>query len=259
MALINCNFFSETLDMSSSMTVILPQQTCGQIGLTGVADTSGAPVLYLLHGSSEDHTTWSRRTSIERYVADLGLAVVMPSVHLSYYANMACGGRYWDFISDELPQLVKHFFNISSKREDTFVAGLSMGGYGALKLAFNYPERFAAAASLSGVTDIVSWSKRKDYGNFANIFGDLDKIAESENDIFYLVKKNLANSVQLPAIYQCCGTEDFLYEDNRRFKALLENLQVDFTYREAPGVHNWAFWDEHIQHVLKWLPLRSTS
>ncbi|MCF6176978.1 MAG: esterase family protein [Victivallaceae bacterium] len=255
MALVNCDFFSETLGMSSSMTVILPQQTQGQIGLDGVAGDCRPPVLYLLHGFSDDHTTWLRRTSIERYVAELGLAVVMPNVHRSFYTNMVYGGRYWDFVSDELPQLVKTFFNLSERREDTFVAGLSMGGYGALKLALNCPERFAAAASLSGVTDIFNWAETTEREDFKFIFGENSKIPNSDSDLFYLAQQLVNNATPLPALYQCCGTEDFLYEDNQRFKAHLESLKVNFTYSEAPGNHNWAFWDEHIQNVLKWLPL----
>ena len=256
MALINCDFFSETLGMSSSMTVILPQQTQGQIGLDNVVGDSQIPVLYLLHGLSDDHTIWSRRTSIERYVAELGIAVVMPNVHRSFYTNMLHGGCYWDFVSDELPCLVKTFFKLSGRREDTFVAGLSMGGYGALKLGLRCPERFAAVASLSGVTDIFSWAESSERDDFKFIFGESSNIQGSENDLFSLAENLVNNNRQIPALYQCCGTEDFLYEDNRRFKTYLESLNIDFIYQEAPGNHSWAFWDEHIQKVLKWLPVK---
>lgn len=255
MALINCNFFSDVLGMSTAMTVILPQNTTSQIGMTGKVGTDNIPVLYLLHGYSDDHTIWLRRTSIERYVAELGIAVIMPNVHLSYYTNMVSGGRYWDFISEELPQIVKSFFNVSDKREDTFVAGLSMGGYGALKLAFNYPERFAAAASLSGVVDINQWVNESGRAQFEYIFGEHCNISNTENDIVYLARKAVKENIELPAIYQCCGTEDFLYDNNLQFKAVLEELDIKSTYAEAPGVHNWEFWDEHIQNVLKWLPI----
>jgi S-formylglutathione hydrolase FrmB len=97
-------------------------------------------VLYLLHGLSDDDTAWLRRTSIERYVSELGLAVVMPQVHRSFYSDELHGLRYWTFLSDELPQLVDSFFHVSTRREDTFVAGLSMGGYGALKWALRQPS-----------------------------------------------------------------------------------------------------------------------
>lgn len=98
------------------------------------------PTLYLLHGLSDDDSIWLRRTSIERYVAQMGIAVVMPQVHRSFYTDMAAGGQYWTFISEELPALARSFFPLSAKREDNFVAGLSMGGYGALKLGLRKPE-----------------------------------------------------------------------------------------------------------------------
>ena len=107
-----------------------------------------------LHGHADDHTSWQRFTSIERYAEGLNLAVVMPAVHLSFYNDMAHGGKYWQFISEEVPAVVRDLFPLSSERKDNFVAGLSMGGYGAYKLASTYPERFAAAASLSGALDI---------------------------------------------------------------------------------------------------------
>ena len=103
MAHLRCDFYSEALGLSTTMTVILPQQTSTQIGMTGVADAGPPPVLYLLHGLSDDDTIWLRRTSIERYVAPLGLAVVMPQVHRSFYTDEAYGGRYWTFLSEELP------------------------------------------------------------------------------------------------------------------------------------------------------------
>jgi S-formylglutathione hydrolase FrmB len=154
MAHLRCDFFSDALGLSTSMTVILPQPTKNQIGMAGKASEEPPPVLYLLHGLSDDDTIWLRRTSIERYVAELGWAVVMPQVHRSFYSDEVYGGRFWTFVSEELPEIVSRFFRVSTARADTFVAGLSMGGYGAMKLALRQPDRFAAAASLSGVLDL---------------------------------------------------------------------------------------------------------
>jgi S-formylglutathione hydrolase FrmB len=238
------------------MTVILPQNTSTQIGLKNQAASGAVPVLYLLHGLSDDHTIWLRRTSIERYVASMGLAVVMPNAHRSFYTNMVSGGAYWDFVSEELPELIAKFFNLAPERDKTFVAGLSMGGYGALKLGLRLPEKFAAVASLSGVTDIVHRAATAGWNDIPWIFGD-KPIAGSTNDLFYLAEQLVRNDLPRPKIYQCCGTEDFLYQDNLKFKQHLERLQIDFTYNEAPGIHSWDFWDIHIQNVLKWLPLTS--
>lgn len=257
MALIQCDFFSDSLGLCSSMTVILPQNTRSQIGMTGKAGTKKHPVLYLLHGMSDDHTIWSRRTSIERYVSDLGLAVVMPAVARSYYTDMYTGLKYWTFISQELPALVESFFPISDKREDTFAAGLSMGGYGAFKLALARPEKFAAAASLSGALDpheLVNSMPDRNIEHLS-IFGD-QSVYGTPNDLFHLSRELAKSDVAKPKLYQCCGTEDFLYQDNLKFKAHLQALPFDLTYDEGPGTHEWGYWDTHIQKVLRWLPLK---
>ncbi|MFZ2656348.1 MAG: alpha/beta hydrolase family protein [Victivallales bacterium] len=257
MALINCNFFSDSLGLCCSMTVILPQNTQKQIGMKGVVKQKKHPVLYLLHGMSDDHTIWLRRTSIERYVSELGLAVVMPAVDRSYYTDMAAGPKYWTFISEELPGIVNSFFPISEEREDTFAAGLSMGGYGAFKLALRCPERFAAAASLSGALDAAclyeSWPERAQ--EMKAIFGD--KIAGTENDLVHVSAKLAKTGKPKPMLFQCCGTEDFLYKDNLRFRDYIKDLGVfKLKYEEGPGTHEWGYWDTNIQKVLKWLPLR---
>src|SRR4051794_4385278 len=173
MALVTCDFFSDVLEVGCSMTVVLPQATEEQIGVEGEAiPRTDFPVLYLLHGLSDDHTAWLRYTSIERYSAAAGLAVVMPAVNRSFYANEHTGGRYWDYISEELPRIVGNFFRISHDPAQTYVAGLSMGGYGAMKLALTHPGRFAAAATLSGALDLEELSSRTERVElFERIFG----------------------------------------------------------------------------------------
>ena len=154
MALLTCDFFSDALQLGTSMTVVLPQQTEEQIGLAGGASEGPPPLLYLLHGLSDDHSAWQRYTAISRYAEKAGLAVVMPAVHRSFYTDEARGHRYWEFLSEELPGIVHEFFRVTDRPEETFVAGLSMGGYGALKLALSHPDRFGAAASLSGALEL---------------------------------------------------------------------------------------------------------
>lgn len=260
MALIQCHFFSEVLGLSTSMTVILPQQTSAQIGMTNTAGNGLHPTLYLLHGLSDDDSIWLRRTSIERYVASMGLAVVMPQVHRSFYTDMEHGGKYWTFISEELPALARSFFPLSHAREDNFVAGLSMGGYGAFKLGLRCPDRFAAAASLSGALDMVSRIGPAEDRLYDNrlIYGDRD-ISGTDDDLLHLVRKVDAGDGPKPMLYQCCGTEDFLYEDNQSFRQVCEQTSLDYTYQEGPGGHDWGYWDTHIQNVLKWLPLNKQN
>ncbi|MCL6457685.1 MAG: esterase family protein [Gorillibacterium sp.] len=260
MALIQCDFFSDALGLSTSMYVILPQKSAGQIGMESSGGKELYPTLYLLHGLSDDHTIWLRRTSIERYVAALGLAVVMPAVNRSFYADMEHGLKYWTFVSEELPRIAQSFFPLSTAREDNFVAGLSMGGYGAFKLALSCPDRYAAAASLSGALDVAALAKRwEDNGasEFQSIFGTQEKLESESNNLFMLADKVAARMGPKPLLYQCVGTEDFLYDDNQRFLEHAKQKKLDLVYEEEPGEHEWGYWDRKIQRVLEWLPLKA--
>ncbi|MEH6993204.1 alpha/beta hydrolase family protein [Neobacillus drentensis] len=256
MALIHCQFYSEVLNLSTSMTVILPQPTSTQIGRQNKIAGDKLQTLYLLHGFSDDDTIWTRRTSIERYVAAHRLAVVMPQVQHSYYTDMKYGNKYWTFLTEELPSIVRTFFPLSDAREDNFVAGLSMGGYGAFKWALNCPEQISAAASLSGALDIVSRINKSDKeGVFRLVFGEKD-ISGTEHDLLSLIEKTHTNQLK-PILYQCCGTEDFLYEDNIHFKDLCDQTHYNLTANFGPGEHEWEYWDKSIQDVLSWLPLKN--
>ena len=262
MAFIQCDFFSETLGMCSSVNVLLPQSTRRQIGMDGTEVTGKVPVLWLLHGLSDDQTIWMRRTALERHVAGYPLAVVMPNVHRSYYTDQVDGYRYFTYVAEELPEIMRGFFHFSSKREDNFVAGLSMGGYGAMKIGLTHPNRYAAAASLSGVVDIAevvsarAGSDQEREREFVRTFGDPDKIAGSKHDPVQLIRDLKAAGKQIPELYACCGTEDFLYHCNVTFRAALKEIGVPLTYEEGPGNHNWQYWDTMIQKVLAWLPLK---
>ncbi|KMJ58911.1 esterase [Bacillus sp. LL01] len=246
MARIQCDFFSEALQCSASMTVLLPQPN-SQIGVTST--TKGKqkkhPTLYLLHGLSDDHSIWTRFTSIERYVSALGWAVVMPTAGRSFYTDMEYGYDYYTFVSEEVPRLAQSFFPLSDKREENFIAGLSMGGYGALKVALRNPARFGAAASMSGSLDIVERLPAFPR-DFQHIFGNRP-IEGSEDDLFHLATKVNGQS---PRLYQCCGTEDHNLAANRRFRDHCSELGLDLTYEEGPGGHDWGYWDENIQKVL---------
>ncbi|WP_058307980.1 alpha/beta hydrolase [Gracilibacillus massiliensis] len=260
MALIKCDFFSEVLTISTSMTVILPEETSTQIGLKNNRNEGKIPTLYLLHGFSDDHTIWSRRTSIERYAAEYGIAVVMPQVDHSFYADMEYGKQYWTFISEELPKIARSFFPLSAKREDNFVAGLSMGGYGAFKWALRKPQDFAAAASLSGVLDIanhvnsVHQEESPISSALFHVYGD-STLKNSEEDLFYLIRQLQKSGEPIPMLFQACGTEDFLWEDNKKFHQFAQETNLPLTHTFTNGTHEWGYWDEKIQEVLAWLPI----
>lgn len=246
MVLNRCDFFSERLELGTSMTVLLPAD----------ADTP-PPVLYLLHGLTDDHTAWTRYTSIERYAQERGLAVVMPQVHRSFYANETYGMRFWDFLSAELPELVGRLFRVSRAREDTFVAGLSMGGYGALKWALREPDRFAAAASLSGALDLATIQESDVRPHIralvAQVFAGRD-VRGGDEDLLHLIAT--ADPSSVPRLMIRCGTEDALLPQNERFAAACAEAGVELDSASGPGDHEWSYWDDQIRTVLDWLPVK---
>ena len=209
MALLHVDFFSDVLGMCAEMDVILPEQTQGQIGMEGKGGGEKWKTLYLLHGMSDDHTIWQRRTSIERYAADKGIAVVMPTTHLGWYTDMHLGFDYFTYITEELPKICRSFFpKMSDRREDTFAAGLSMGGYGALKCGLRAPQTFSRVAPLSGAVDVVDVVSGNVSGPNAtyweDIFGPADKVKGSFNDLFAAAEE-LKDSPIKPDVYMWCG------------------------------------------------------
>lgn len=254
MAYAHTSLFSESLGMGTSVAVILPQRTTAQIGMSGHAPEGDPPVLYLLHGLSDDETAWTRRTSIERYADDAGIAVVMPRVERSFYQDMAHGERYWTYVSQELPALVAQLFRVSDRREDTFVAGLSMGGYGAMRLALAQPERFAAAASLSGALDMAHPLVRHERQDFYDLAFGEDDITGGDADLLALVRR--ADPASLPALLVACGSEDDLWPMQHSFLAAAGENGVEVTTSFGPGAHEWGYWDARIRDVIDWLPIR---
>ena len=252
MALMQVHSFSEALKVQTTVYVIMPEPVQG-IGVEAAGKAEPPKVLYLLHGYSDDHSIWLRRTSVERYAAAHNLAVVMPAVNHSFYCNEVMGERYWDYVAQELPTVMHRFFRLSDKPEDTFVAGLSMGGYGAMKLALSFPERFGAAASFSGAVDIAERSSVRASAEQTRIFGDVTKIPGSENDLFHLLEKN-AKAPHKPRLYVSCGTADFLYHQHQKFVPAAKDAGWDVTaYEEADVGHEWGFWDREIAKFIPWM------
>lgn len=249
MAFLTCHFYSEALGNSTGINVILPTKLSGD-----------CPTLYLLHGYSDDNTAWTRYTALERYARDYNVAVVMPDVQKSFYCDFVeieHGYRYWSYVSEELISVTRKMFHLSHKREDTFVAGLSMGGFGAFKCALNRPDVFSAAGSFSGVVDMGGRFSPEDPKNpeFEMIMGKPSEFKGSVNDLFAAAEKT-AKLREKPMLYQFCGTEDFLYEGNLRFRDFVKPLGFDYTYAETPGGHEWRLWDKQIEGFLKMLPLK---
>jgi putative tributyrin esterase len=257
MAVLRCDYFSEVLEVGTSMTVLLPQATEEQVGVAtdrAAGTVAGdPPLLYLLHGLSDDATAWQRYTGIERYAAEHGLAVVMPQAGRSFYADEAHGARYWTHLTEELPEVVSSFFRVSQRREDTFVAGLSMGGYGALKWALHHPDRFAAVASLSGAVDVRKLLPARPE-IYRRVF---DERIGPDDVLEELLQRHAASD--LPPMYIGCGTEDDLFDGSVQFAEQAAAAGVEAHTDFRPGGHEWAVWDATIPDVLAWLPLASRT
>lgn len=256
MAFFQCNIFSEALGMMTNVNVVMPQFTTGMIGWSE-KDTGSRPVLYLLHGLSDDSSVWMRRTSVERYATQYGLVLVMPDGGRSFYTDMKYGLKYEEYIAKELPSLMAKFFRFSTAWEDTFIAGNSMGGYGALKIALKYPDIFSACGAFSAVPDPMKLyamypSVSSELGN---IFGSIDEFRYSGNDVYFLAEKRIAEN-NFPKLYLACGKGDFLHRENCRFKEYLENENVEFTSDlDDAGDHEWGFWDKKVQQFIRFLPI----
>ncbi len=247
MAHITLNIFSESLGMQTSVEVVIPQRsTQGEIGTNNKKKIGEYKCLYLLHGLSDDETIWMRRTSIERYASEYGIAVVMPNGAKSFYSDTKYGMKYYTYIAKELPCIIEDMFNISSKREDRYIGGLSMGGYGALKIALTEDGRYNAAFALSPVADI----RRP---NFAGIvWANLGDPVPDDADLFYLATAHNSDTLK-PRLYMTIGTKDSMYADSVRLDKHISSLDYDYTYVETDGDHSWYLWDKTVQTAIKWM------
>ena len=238
MACFEGTIFSSSLGMMTSLRVSLPDRyLCGE-------KREPLPVLYLLHGLSDNHSQWGRRTSVERYAEDAGIAVVMPEAQRSFYTDMVYGLRYFTYVAEELPVLCRRLFPLSERREGTFIAGNSMGGYGALKAGLRFPERFGAAASFSGAVDVRARydAHREEFQAVYN--GQINP----EDDVFTLAEH--IDPAGSPRLFMTCGLSDFLLEDNRRLRDLMVSRGLPLSYEEQEGGHDWGYWDTRIRALI---------
>lgn len=258
MALIDIKLFSTSLLTNTDVRVVLPtpDEPFYSDDTPWYRKDKRYQVLYLLHGAHGDCTVWTRNTGIERYAQKYKLMVVSASVTNSCYVDMVHGGKFFTYMTQELPAFIESTFPVSTRREDTFIAGMSMGGYGAFRLGLAQPERYSCIVSLSGAIDLVLQT-RKTSVQMEDVFGD-QPMDHTDNDNLWKLEQLIKQGVSIPKIYQCCGTEDFLYESNQNVRRKLEQLGVDFTYDEGPGIHNWDYWDPQIRKILEWIPLKGT-
>ncbi len=260
MAVMHCNFFSRYLSYDTQVNVILPENRAPY----QFDDTKPYryQVLYLLHGRGDDCNGWMRCSNIERFASEHRIAVVMPSGEDSFYLNSADGKEYFSYMTEELPAKLAQWFPISDRPEDTFIAGLSMGGYGTLKIGLTYPERFAGMALLSPVTEPEGL-----YGIFdneldnrlmaANMVRTFGKEVKKEDDPISLLENCMKEGKKMPMILHYEGAQDLLYEMNQSFLKRAKELGTDISYEEWDGEHDWTFWNEAIQKVLNNLPINN--
>ena len=264
MALLQVNLNSATLHRKVPMQVILPSDA--EIGGGGPFKT-----LYLLHGLFDNWLAWTSNTRIERWAMERNLAVVMPSAENSFYVDMpygsSCFGDFGAYVGQELVVMTRKMFRLSLKCEDTFIAGLSMGGFGALRNGLKYDDTFGYIACLSGAIHIFEYPFDEPGRNVIGedaCFGDIRAAALTDRNPRVAAeamfeRKKASGDTTFPKVYIACGTEDYLLTANRILADFLKANGVDVTYEEGPGMHDWDFWDTYIQRVLEWLPIEKVS
>lgn len=247
-------FYSPALGEQTPYMAVIPDHLVGK---------SDVPYVHIVHGMTDDVTIWLRLTHLEELLAAHGYAAALTFAENSYYTDMAHGKRYLSAVADDFPAFLTETHGFSRDREKRGIMGNSMGGYGAFKLALTYPDRYCAAVSLSGVTDIVYrfvdcgfW---RDHGvaNWGENYRET--LPDSSADLYRLVRDIEKSGVTRPLLRQICGTEDYLYPDNVRFRAFMDTRNGwDYSYFEDTGIHWWDFWDrvlpdvlDHFENILK--------
>ncbi|WP_029504355.1 alpha/beta hydrolase [Lachnoclostridium phytofermentans] len=254
MALLHCELYSNSIRMDTSVNIILPQDKH--------PIKKQLKTLYLLHGRSQNYSAWTRYTRIEYYAEKYNVAIIMPEANRSFYTDMEYGVRYHQYLTQELPSLCESMFQISSLREDTYIAGYSMGGYGALKAALSHPNRYCGCAAFSSVTDIAQHlielpEENPKKNEFRGIFGTQLQ-ADEEDDLFLLAKNNVTLKHK-PELFLTCGLEDHLYPENLKFYQYTSSLPYQIKFETWHGIHDWEFWDCSIQKALEYFFIKENN
>jgi len=273
MTVLQFNFLSKYLGYQTNVTICLPRPS-QEDGADFYRPGMKFQTLYLLHGYSGDDTDYRDFTGIVRYANEARVAVVMPAAYNAFYSDNPHGPRYWRYVSEELPQVCQSLFPLSAKREDNFVAGLSMGGHGAMKMGIMKCEAYAAVLCMSGVSmnpdklAEVTDRRRARHADaaaddlptidMASLYGDPDHFKGSVNDVWHYARLNVEAKKQLPKFFITVGDKDFLREQVEDASAYLTGLGYDTTFELVPGYgHEWDFWDLSLRKALReWLPLR---
>ena len=263
MALIQVNYLSNALARTVPVNVVLPADKVDSKTHRYAKRTKPFKTLYLLHGMFGNYTDWCANTRVQRWAEERNLAVVMPSGDNMYYVNSLLPfNDYGAFVGEELPAIMRSMFPLSDRREDTFIAGLSMGGFGALRNGFKYADTFSRIGALSSAITVLDPTFHPIAGDKA-VFGDLEAAAQTDKNhhvVLEQLKERVdAGEVEAPAFYLACGTQDSLMGVNRSFLADVEAAGFEVDWDEEDRGHDWDFWDSQIKKVIDWLPLGASE
>lgn len=261
MAYLNITYFSVALRRQTAFEMLLPNDP--RAALFPSDEKAPKPAarmktLFLLHGYTGKAGNWVPEYLAEKY----NFAIVMPSAENSFYLNGEATGRaYQTMVGEEMVDYVRKTFGLAQSREETFIAGLSMGGFGALHTGLAYPDTFGKIGALSSALIVHEIARLKpgedngvaNYAYYRECFGDLAAVEESNANPETLMLKLKKAGKALPAIYMCCGTEDFLLENNRALHRFMEKEKIPHEYHEGPGRHDMVFWSEHIVKIVDWM------
>lgn len=270
MAVLHIDFMSQSLNRTVPMKVVIPTDKVYFPGMKKRNEQKPFKTLYLLHGVIGSCNDWLYGSNIQRWAEDADLAVVMPSGENSSYTDQPWNHNYYGkFVGEEIVEFTRRTFPLSEKREDTYIGGLSMGGYGALRAALRYRQTFGAVVALSSAfflnEDLLKEPDESPYfindPNYRHcIFGpDFKAALESENNIEVLIKRMIDRKESFPAIFMACGLQDSLLDSNRKFSRLLSENGIDHIFIEDQGGHEWDFWNRYIKCGLDWLPLEEVN
>lgn len=267
MAYLQVNLLSRCLMRTVPVNVILPVD---KLVFPGQPEPEEKPLktLYLLHGIFGSYVDWVNGTRIQRYADENDLAVVMPSGDNAFYVDQAASNNFYgEFVGRELVELTRRMFPLSRKREDTYIGGLSMGGYGAMRNGLKYADTFGAIISLSGAMHFEEMAERSGEtgffmtsGSYVDaLFGDRTELREGDCNPKVLARRLHDSGKPIPRIYMACGDKDSLLPANNAMAEYLRQLGADITYEVGPGAHEWDFWDTYIKRAIEWLPTVNTG
>jgi len=262
MALIHVTYFSAALAGQNEFNLVLPNDIPPFMADENPHYRRPTKTLVLLHGYNGGTADWITGSSVQELAGQYNLAVIMPNGRNSFYLDKeATGEKFATFVGDEVLTYARKTFGLSSKAEDTFIGGFSMGGFGALHTGLSFSHNYSKIAALSSALIIHQLKNMKpedpnpmaNYAYYANVFGDLRTAEERDCNPEFLIRQKLAAGEKLPQIFLACGTEDFLIEPNRAFRDFLKENGVEHTYYESPGAHNWKFWNEYLEPAIAWM------